>query len=242
MFTLPRSNYQPSLRLRLSLALVLASSIVAVPIIPSSCTTGGSTLLPGRATLSGETPSATFREPAAEASARAQEAYGKLSLQFEANYGQTDEQVRFLARGSCYTLFLTATDAVFALQNSDCESRNEDHSARSLKTNALYSETNRQSAICTPQSTVLRMKVEGANSAAVASGEEQLPGIVNYLIGNDSEKWHTNIPTFARVRYAETYPGVDLVYYGNQMQLEYDFVVQPGADWRQVSLACRPFF
>jgi len=60
-------------------------------------------------------------------------------------------------------------------------------------------------------------------------GEEQLPGVANYFIGSDPAGWHTNIPTFAKVRYAGVYPGIDLVYYGNQRQLEYDFAVAPGA-------------
>ena len=233
MFTKSRPNIR-AMR-ALAFLCVISLSLAALPSVQSG--NGTSAVL-----STGDTKIREERQtdaPADESAAatRAQESYGKLGLSFEANHGQTDEQVRFLARGSGYTLFLTATDAVFALQNSNCESRNEDHSLRSLKTNALNSEANPQSAICTPQSTVLRMKVEGANSEAVSSGVERLPGIVNYFIGNDSEKWHTDIPTFARVRYSETYPGVDLVYYGNQMQLEYDFVVRPGADSRQVALS-----
>ena len=57
-----------------------------------------------------------------------------------------------------------------------------------------------------------------------------MPGIVNYFIGNNPAKWHTNIETFGKVRYSELYPGIDLVYYGNPRQLEHDFVVEPGAD------------
>ena len=56
------------------------------------------------------------------------------------------------------------------------------------------------------------------------------------LLGNDPAKWHTSVPTYARVRYAGVYPGVDLIYYGNQRQLEYDFVVAPGADPKPIRL------
>ena len=66
------------------------------------------------------------------------------------------------------------------------------------------------------------MQMAGSNPAAVVSGDDQLPGKSNYLIGNDPAKWHRDIPQFARVRYQSVYPGVDLVYYGNQGQLEYD--------------------
>jgi hypothetical protein len=80
------------------------------------------------------------------------------------------------------------------------------------------------------------MKPLGANPRPRVRGEEELPGRVNYLIGQDPNGWRTDIPTYARVRHEEVYPGVDLVYYGNQRQLEYDFVVAPGADPDRISL------
>jgi len=83
----------------------------------------------------------------------------------------------------------------------------------------------------------LRMKLVGANPHARVTGLEELPGKSNYFIGNDPKKWRTNVPNYAKVKYANVYPGVDLVYYGNQGQLEYDFVVQPGADPHSIQLA-----
>jgi len=77
---------------------------------------------------------------------------------------------------------------------------------------------------------VLDMRLLGANPSAAVRGLEPQPGVVNYLVGNDPEKWHSGIPTFAKVNYSAIYPGIDLVFYGNQRQLEYDFVVAPGAD------------
>ena len=136
--------------------------------------------------------------------------YGKLPLSFEPNLGQTDTRVKFLARGSGYGLFLTANEAVLRLRN--------DSNAR--------------------QSAGLRMKLEGANADPKVVGFEELPGKSNYFIGNDSRKWQTNIPTYARVKYEAIYPGVDLLYYGTQgRQLEYDFVVAAGADPRQIKLS-----
>jgi hypothetical protein len=84
---------------------------------------------------------------------------------------------------------------------------------------------------------MLRMRLVGANSRAKITGLEELPSKSNYFIGKDPTKWRTNVPNYPRVKYANVYPGVDLVYYGNQRQLEYDFVVQPGADPRQIKLA-----
>jgi hypothetical protein len=83
---------------------------------------------------------------------------------------------------------------------------------------------------------VLRMKFVGANPRATVAGQEELPGKANYFIGNDPKLWLNNVSTFARVRYEDVYPGIDLIYRGNQRQLEYDFVVRPGANARSISL------
>jgi len=61
-------------------------------------------------------------------------------------------------------------------------------------------------------------------------GREELPGKSHYFIGNEPKKWRTDVPQYARVEYQDVYPGVSLTYYGNQGQLEYDFVVSPGGD------------
>jgi hypothetical protein len=85
--------------------------------------------------------------------------------------------------------------------------------------------------------TLLRMTLAGANPAPSAAGIEELPGKVNYFIGKDPKAWRTNIPTYGKVRYGAVYRGIDLVYYGNGRQLEYDFIVAPGADPRVITLA-----
>ena len=147
-----------------------------------------------------------------------QAAYGKLPLQFEANQGQSDAQVKFLARGSGYTLFLTAPEAVLALRQQP-------------RANSQEPEAASQSP------SVLRLSLIGANPQPRVPGEDELPGKSHYFFGNDPARWHTNIPTYARVRYQNVYPGVDLVYYGNEQQLEYDFVVAPRADPDAIRLA-----
>jgi hypothetical protein len=175
---------------------------------------------------------------------QAQAAYGKVGMTFERNQGQTNEAVSFLAHGAGYTLFLTPAESVFVLRNSDCGLRNENgvHSLSELDrrhsgNNQQSAISNQQSTVCNPQSNVLRMKLEGANSQPAISGLDELEGKVSYFIGSEPENWHTNIPTFGRVQYRGVYEGVDMVYYGNQQQLEYDFVVQPGADYQQIALA-----
>jgi len=161
--------------------------------------------------------------------ARLSAAYGKLPLSFEANHGQTDSQVRFLSRGPGYSLFLTPTEAVLHLQKAEAGMRNQ----RGALGEAV---TNPQSAIRNPQSAVLQMKLVGANLAPDVAGLEELPGRSNYFFGSDPKKWRTNVPTYAKVRYEEVYPGVDLIYYGNQRRLEYDFVVAAGVDPRVIRL------
>jgi hypothetical protein len=139
--------------------------------------------------------------------AHAAAAYGKLPLRFEANQGQSG-RVGFLSRGRGYTLFLMPSEAVLALNKG----------SKSLGTDAL------------------RMRFLGANTGAAATAMEQLPGVTNYFIGNDPRKWRTEVPTYSKVRYRDIYSGVDLLYYGNQQQLEYDLVVNPGADPRVATL------
>src|SRR5207249_11594390 len=84
---------------------------------------------------------------------------------------------------------------------------------------------------------VLRTTFIGANRQPRVVGRDELPGKAHYFIGNDPAKWRTNVPMYARVHYQEIYPGIDLVYYGTQRQLEYDFVVSPGADPKAITLA-----
>jgi uncharacterized protein (TIGR03437 family) len=156
------------------------------------------------------------------------EAYGKLPLSFEANQGQANSQVKFLARGSGYQLSLTATGAALHLQTpSGGEWSNPNPQAKQTK----QAETRKE------QSTIVRIKLVNANPAPEIAGRTELPGQSNYFIGNDPTKWRTNVPHYAKVEYREIYPGVSLVYYGNQRQLEYDFIVAPGADPRAIRLS-----
>jgi uncharacterized repeat protein (TIGR01451 family) len=83
----------------------------------------------------------------------------------------------------------------------------------------------------------LRMRLQDSATSPHITGVDQLPGKVNYLIGNKASGWRTNIPTYERVRYEQIYSGIDLVYYGNQRQLEYDFLIAPGASFKQIRFA-----
>jgi len=162
--------------------------------------------------------------------------YGKLPLSFEPNAGEINGNVKFLSRGHGYELFLTADQAVLAL-------REPGKPAPALKGGKYAGPQGPKAALLAKhaaaptQDSVLRMSLLSANPNARVVGMDELPGKTNYFIGNDPKKWRTNVPTYAQVKYANVYPGVDLVYYGNQSgQLEYDFVVAPGADPAAIKL------
>jgi beta-propeller repeat-containing protein len=167
--------------------------------------------------------------PSLTAQPRIVESYGKLPLSFEANLGQTSSPVKFLSRGQGYTLFLTRRAEAVLVLGKSAPKRTPAQPADKL------------SAVVQPQPAappaVLRMKLVGAKRTPQVEGLGEFPGKANYFIGNDPKKWRTNVPTYAKVRYREVYPGVDLMYYGNQRQLEHDFIVAPGADARAITLS-----
>src|SRR5579864_1642711 len=142
-------------------------------------------------------------------STSANQGYGRLPLTFEANGGQTNRQAKFISRGQGYTAFLTVDGMVLSLRTHQADPGS-----------------------VTPASkrTTLQFRLLGAAKNVTIVGENQKPGRANYFIGNDRTKWHTNVPTYGQVRYKNIYPGIDLVYYGSNRQLEYDFAVSPGAD------------
>jgi hypothetical protein len=154
--------------------------------------------------------------------------YGKLPLSFEANRGQSDQQVRFTSRGRGYSLFLTDTEAVLAL--------GKDGAKQTRRAKPDQDDAKDHLAGSQLKTDVVRMQLAGANTGLRVVGEDRLPGVTNYFIGSDPAQWRSDVPTYAKVRYANVYPGVDLTYYGNQGRLEYDFVVAPGADPRIVRL------
>jgi hypothetical protein len=166
-----------------------------------------------------------------KAQARILDSYGKLPLSFEANHGQADARVKFLSRTSGYSLFLTGDEAVLTLSGGKATT----HKAKIAGTARTL-----QSGMAEPKAGgVLRMKLRDANPAANVTGVDELAGTSNYFIGNDPAKWRTNVPTYAKVKYEGIYSGIDLVYYGNQRQLEYDFIVAPGADPRRIAFEVR---
>lgn len=143
---------------------------------------------------------------------RAQSLFAGLPLRFEPNQGQGnldpgDARAKFVAHGSGFGLFLGSEGAILTLLSRD-------HSRDKAAT----------------QVSAVEMRLSGADPAASMTALDRLPGKSNYFLGNDPSKWRVGVPQFARVRYENVYPGINLVFYGNEGQLEYDFQVAPGAD------------
>ena len=163
---------------------------------------------------------------------------GKLPMSFEPNQGQAEEPAQFLARGQGYNLQLRGAEAVLELQKSNFGMRN----GKTGGATGRRGDGASQSAISHkqwPQSAIVKMKLVGANKSPRGAGRNELPGKSNYLIGNDPRRWRTGIPNYAEVRYDEVWPGIDLAYYGNQRQLEYDFIVAPGANPNRIKISFR---
>ncbi len=154
-------------------------------------------------------------------------AYGKLPLAFQENLGQADPRVRFTARGLGMDVFLTETAGILALAADRPEG------LRSLRVGRMRA----GSRPARRESAAVRMRLVGGAAAASPVGLEALPGTANYFIGADPSRWRTDVPTYAKVKFPDVYPGVDLVFHGNQRQLEYDFVVAPGADPGSIRVA-----
>jgi hypothetical protein len=162
------------------------------------------------------------RPPAGSPSVNNQ--YGKIPLSFEPNVGQSDAQVQYIARANGYSLFLTPRETVLLLKYDSPVTKDQVQSVRKNSNRFEHGSS-------------LRLQFVNSNPDAPMTHSDKLVGKVNYLIGDNPQFWHTNVPTFAKVAQHDLYPGVDVVYYGTQQQLEYDFVISPGADPRAINLS-----
>jgi hypothetical protein len=189
----------------------------------------GFLMLFGAIATKAQTPSKEAKPPAGSTNPSVAPKPIHLPLFFEANHGQADSRVQFLARGKGYTLLLTPTETILAQAKTHVSARPNGFSLFQSLPNTT--KDSRGSAI--------QMQLVGANAKPVMTGSDKLPGKVNYLIGNDSTKWQTDVPLFSKVRAEQVYPGVDLLFHGDQKQLEYDFVVAPGADPSKIAFRIR---
>jgi hypothetical protein len=161
--------------------------------------------------------------------------FGELPLTFEQNQGQLNREIKFLSRGAGCDIYLTSKETILSLRKPSPTPNEafigDDHST------ARKSRPHHQ--VRSPTSTsheVIKMILVGGNAAGV-SGLEESPGSVSYFLGKDPQKWRMNVRTFGRVFYKNVYPGIDQVFYGAGRELEYDFIVSPGANPRAVKFA-----
>ena len=136
--------------------------------------------------------------------------FSALSMvRFEENRGQAAPQVRYIARGAGAPALLSATSMTMGSPDADGRMR------------------------------WMRMRLLGADPDAAAAGLEPTEGKTNYYIGSDPAKWRTNVSSFRKVEFKKVYPGINLLYFGATQpgaKLEYDFVIEPGADPSRIEL------
>jgi uncharacterized repeat protein (TIGR01451 family) len=166
--------------------------------------------------------------------------YGKLPLYFIQNDGQVDERVKYYEKGNGHTTFFTKEGVYLTLtRSSEKASQNEKSVLKPStippgETIAPLSTMGREEIT---SEDVIKLNFVNANPNPEIIAKEQQEGKVNYFIGNDPKKWRMNIPTYQSVVYKEVYPGIDIKFYGNNRQMEYDIIVKPGADLSKVELA-----
>ncbi len=157
--------------------------------------------------------------------------YLQAPLTFESNQGQADPNVRFVSHGIGYSLALTDSAAVLTLHKAG---KSLDRPGISRMMNR--GRNTRRARSKPAENGVVRMELAGVRPGHTVSGSAPTGATANYFIGSDPSRWQTKVPTYTSVRYGAVYPGVDLVYYGNQRRLEYDFIVAPHADPKQIKL------
>ncbi len=220
-----RYNLRPSLSVSSLLLALLVPSILVMQAVhshpagaPDRVSSGDTRQRPS--SVGGDagtrTRAASLSEPEGAAATRIRRKYGLLPLSFEANRGQTDARVQFLARNSAYSVYLAADEIALALRDAATHAGARGRAERAAPRKSRAS--------------VLRIKLLGASRQPRAYGLDELEGKSNYLVGRDPARWRTNVPNYGRVKYEGVYPGVDVIYYGTLRQLEYDFDVAPGAD------------
>lgn len=169
--------------------------------------------------------------------------YARLPMSFEANQGQAPNDVQFISRGSGYTLLLARDGMVVGLRRPISRSSQYprgDGQLPGTHTGHVRENSAPQSYIESQRTgdqsrTMLRLKLIGINPGTRPVGVDPVTGRSNYFVGRDPAKWRTNVMNYSRVSYRGLYPGIDLVYYGNQRHLEYDFVLAPGAEVEQIA-------
>ena len=215
---------------------LLAGSIIALAVLIAL----GIAAAAGRmrsAKAASTSPAAPLQSPAMspDQSTRVRAGLETLPLAFEANQGQTDPHVKYMARATGYTVFLTANDAVFALHSRSASAAthaSRTHGATTTapeKGSSAAKEKAAKEKEENDRAAAIHLHLVGGNPQSQIVADSKLPGRSNYFIGNDRSQWHANVAQYARISYRDAYPGVNMAFHGEQKQLEFDFIVAPGA-------------
>ncbi len=158
-----------------------------------------------------------------------------MPLSFTENQGQWDDKVQFRAIAGGATMWF-ASDGAYYQFTRTIKTENSDPISVVDKRYGLmpYDRKNRQPKAV--ETMMIKARFVGSNSNPVIVGLEKMEYICNYFIGNDPDEWHTDVPNYSAVIYEEIYDGIALKYYGNGKQMEYDFIVSPGADYSQIKI------
>lgn len=161
-------------------------------------------------------------EPSSAINVRVEDIYSRLPLYFIQNKGEADKRVVFYEKGGGHSTFFTK-DGVYLNLYGDQRSVISDQ-----RLNAKHQTLNTKHQ--TPDTKLIKLSFISANKNPEIIGEGLQEGKVNYFIGNDPKRWKTDMPTYEAIVYKEVYPGIDIKFYGNNRQMEYDIIVKPGAD------------
>ena len=165
--------------------------------------------------------------PKHPSSASSSLSYASLPLAFEQNRGQSPAAVKFQAPGTGFGVFFTKGEAVMSLERSTASLHRSSSASGFGGRDAQHRDFQRD---------VLHLRWVGANPAPRIEGLARQACRSNYLIGNNPAKWVKDVPSYSRVEYHGIYSGIDLIYYGNQRELEFDIDVAPGANLGGVRL------
>jgi hypothetical protein len=211
-------------------SLIVMVQILAL-VIPCVAISGYRAAPDGYSIATAQFPIEPSQPPAARQNHPALQAMG-----FEENRGQTDPSVQHLVKSNGATAFLTGPSAVFALAVSDARKRDVEPQQKLRRQGRPLADRFPGEELEERPYQPIRLNFVGANQNVKLSGEEPLSGLYNYFTGSDSSKWTTGVRRFARLRGTEIYPGIDIVYYFNEGEIEYDFVVHAGADASRIRL------
>ena len=152
--------------------------------------------------------------------------YGNIPLEFTSNSGQLDSRVKFTTRGYGTTMFFTQEGTTFLLSR---ETENSIAVRKNISLNEVSSKIEKEYYS-------VKKYFVSANPEPEIAGKDLLPWSNNYFLGNDPEKYRTEVSNYAKIQLKNIYAGIDLVYYGNKNSIKYDFVIQPGENPEQIVL------